>query len=65
MIGCAIAWGKTGYTIMEEGELNRQTWGLDIHHYLIAKPNGQPVPGKYTLEEAKAKIDSLEAEASE
>ena len=34
MIGNAIAWGKTGYSIIEEGELNRQTWALDVHHYL-------------------------------
>ena len=36
MIGNAIAWGKTGYSIIEEGELNRQTWALDVHHYLTA-----------------------------
>jgi len=36
MIGNAIAWGETGYSIIEEGELNRQTWALDVHHYLIA-----------------------------
>ncbi|EKF75286.1 hypothetical protein A11A3_04880 [Alcanivorax hongdengensis A-11-3] len=61
MIGSALAWGKTGYTIIEEGELNRQTWALDVHHYLIARPNGQPVAGTYTLEEAKARIEALEA----
>jgi len=48
MIGNAISWGQSGYSIIEEGELNRQTWALDVHHYLIAKPNGQPVPGKFT-----------------
>ena len=62
MIGNAMPWGKTGYTIIEEGELNRQTWALDVHHYLIAGPNGQPLPGQYTLEEAKARIEALEAE---
>ena len=62
MIGNAIAWGKTGYSIIEEGELNRQTWALDVHHYLIAKPNGQSLPGKFTLGEAKARIEALEAE---
>ena len=62
MIGNAQAWGRTGYSILEEGELNRETWALDIHHYLIAKPNGDNLPGRYTLEEAKAKIDALEKE---
>ena len=62
MIGNAITWGETGYSILEEGELNRDTWALDVHHYLIARPNGDPVPGRYTLEEAKAKIEALERE---
>lgn len=62
MIGNAIGWGQSGYSIIEEGELNRQTWALDIHHYLIAKPNGDNLPGRYTLEEAKAKIEALEKE---
>ncbi|EDX90067.1 hypothetical protein ADG881_2169, partial [Alcanivorax sp. DG881] len=30
-----------------------------MHHYLIAKPNGQSLPGKFTLEEAKARIEAL------
>lgn len=62
MIGCGIAWGKSGYSILEEGELNRETWALDIHHYLVARPDGSTVPGRYTLEEAKAKIEALEAQ---
>ncbi len=62
MIGNALAWGRTGYSILEEGELNRETWALDIHHYLIAKPNGDNLSGRYTLDEAKAKIDALEKE---
>ncbi len=64
MIGNAIVWGQSGYSIIEEGELNRQTWALDVHHYLIAKPSGQAVPGRFTLEQAKAKIEALEAEES-
>ena len=62
MIGNALAWGRTGYSILEEGELNRETWALDIHHYLIATPNGDNLPGRYTLDEAKAKIVALEKE---
>lgn len=62
MIGNALAWGRTGYSILEEGELNRETWALDIHHYLIAEPNGDNLPGHYTLDEAKAKIEALEKE---
>lgn len=62
MIGNAMAWGKTGYTILEEGELNRETWALDIHHYLIAQPNGENLPGRFSLEEARAKIEAIEAD---
>ncbi|MDX1804040.1 MAG: hypothetical protein R3292_08155 [Alcanivorax sp.] len=65
MIGCAIAWGESGYSIIEEGELNRQTWALDIHHYLIARPNGQTLPGTFTLAEAKKHIEALEAAAEQ
>ena len=61
MIGNAIAWGQSGYSIIEEGELNRQTWALDVHHYLVARPNGQNLPGRFSLEEAKRKIEALEA----
>ena len=62
MIGNAFAWGQTGYSILEEGELNRETWALDIHHYLIARPDGENLPGRFTLEQAKAKIEAIEAE---
>ncbi|MEQ3636714.1 hypothetical protein [Alcanivorax sp.] len=60
MIGNAFAWGENGYSIIEEGELNRQTWALDVKHYLIAKPSGEPLPGTFSLEEAKARIELLE-----
>ena len=63
MIGNAIPWGRTGYSILEEGELNRDTWALEVHHYLVARPSGENVPGRFTLDEAKAKIEALEAEA--
>ncbi len=32
MIGNGIAWGRTGYTIIEEGELQRETLQLRIDH---------------------------------
>ena len=36
MIGNAIAWGETGYSIIAEGELNRQTLALEVHHYPVS-----------------------------
>lgn len=65
MIGNGIAWGRTGYTIIEEGELDRATFALHIHHYLIAGPDGRPLPGRFaTLEAAKAFIEQREEAAA-
>lgn len=62
MIGNALPWGSQGYSIIEEGELNKQTWALDVHHFLVAEPNGQPLAGRFTLEQAKVHIETLEAQ---
>lgn len=60
MIGNGFAWGN-GYTIMEEGELDRDTWQLRVSHYLVAGPDGRPLPGHFaSLEAAKAFIDGRE-----
>tara|TARA_A100001391_G_scaffold180309_1_gene145742 strand:+ start:1618 stop:1806 length:189 start_codon:yes stop_codon:yes gene_type:complete len=62
MIGNGFAWGR--YTIMEEGELDRATWQLRVDHYLVAGPDGLPLPGQFpTLEAAKAFIDQREERA--
>ncbi|KAF0805390.1 hypothetical protein A6D6_02345 [Alcanivorax xiamenensis] len=63
MIGNGFAWGRTGYTIMEEGELDPATWQLKISHYLVAEPSGHTVPGRFTLEQARAWIEERESEA--
>lgn len=53
MIGNPIPWGKHGWVILEEGDLNPRTLQLDVSHYLVVTPAGQTVPGTFTLEEAK------------
>jgi len=63
VIGNGFAWGRTGYTIMEEGELDRSTWQLRVSHYLVAEPSGRAVPGRFTLEQAKRWIEERESEA--
>jgi len=62
MIGNGIAWGRTGYTIIEEGELQRETLQLRIDHYIVAGPDGRPLPGRFsTLEAAKTFVEQREA----
>lgn len=61
MIGNAIAWGQTGYTIIEEGQLQRETLQLRVDHYIVAGPDGRPLPGRFPrLEAAKAFIEQRE-----
>lgn len=61
MIGNGIAWGRRGYTIIEEGELQRGTLQLRVDHYLVAGPDGRPLPGRFkTLDDAKAFVDEQE-----
>lgn len=60
MIGNRLSHGETGYTILEEGELDRQSFQLRASHYLICRPNGETLDGTYTLEQAQAEIERLE-----
>ncbi|MBQ0754341.1 MAG: hypothetical protein KBT87_03685 [Gammaproteobacteria bacterium] len=61
MIGNHLAWGNSGYTILEEGELDRQTFQLRVAHYLVCMPTGQALEGIFTFDEAKREIERLEA----
>ncbi|WP_101676040.1 hypothetical protein [Alloalcanivorax mobilis] len=61
MIGNGIAWGERGHTIIEEGELDRATLQLRVDHYLVAAPDGRPLPGRFTtLQAAKMFIETRE-----
>lgn len=64
MIGNSMAWGNQGWVILEEGNINPQTLALDVAHYLVVSPAGNPVPGTFSLEEAKAWIETREPKAS-
>ena len=61
MIGDRHAWGRQGYTILEEGELERSTWQLEVAHYLICRPDGEQLPGTFSWEQACRRIEELEA----
>ena len=52
MIGNGYPHGKTGYVILEEGEINPSTLQLDVRHYLVIKPNGEQVSGNFSFEHA-------------
>ncbi|OUS32099.1 hypothetical protein A9Q99_01445 [Gammaproteobacteria bacterium 45_16_T64] len=59
MIANGFSYGGTGYVILEEGEIDPATYGFIVKHYLVSRPDGSTEPGAYSLEEAKAKIDTL------
>lgn len=62
MIGNRYSWGTTGYTILEEGEIDRQTLELRIRHYIVCRPDGEPLPQPFgSLDAARAAIEEIEA----
>lgn len=61
MIGNQLAWGDSGYTILEEGELDRESVQLRVTHYLVCMPSGEALDDVFTLNEAKREIERLEA----
>ena len=62
MIGNRFSWGAAGYTILEEGQLNRHTLQLEVSHYLVCRPDGEALDGHFTLEQARAEIERLEGQ---
>lgn len=61
MIGNGYPCGKTGYVILEEGDINPSTLQLDVRHYLVVKPNGEQVSGSFSFPEAEQFIHEQEA----
>ena len=62
MIGNRHAWGRRGYTILEEGRIDPATLALQVDHYLVCRPDGEPLAQEFdSLEAARAAIDALEA----
>ena len=65
MIGNGFPYGKTGFVILEEGEINAGTLKLDVHHYLVVKPNGEAVSGSFSFEAAQTYILDAEIKSEE
>lgn len=63
MIGNAYPWGQTGFSIVEEGELDASTLSLKIQHYRVVNRKGEMLEEKFaSLEEARTFIEAQEAE---
>ncbi len=65
MIGNGYPFGKTGYVILEEGDLDPSSWQLVVRHYLVVKPSGETVPGTFTFPEAQDHIKNAESKLLE
>jgi len=62
MIGNRYSVGSQGYTILEEGRINRETLALDVEHYLVCRPNGDTLARTFASRaDAEAEIQRLEA----
>ncbi|MEE2731565.1 MAG: hypothetical protein VYA55_12155 [Pseudomonadota bacterium] len=61
MIGNGFPYGRTGYVILEEGEINPSTLQLDVRHYLVVRPNGEQVSGNFSFPEAQQFIQEEES----
>lgn len=47
MIGHAYPVADTGYSVLEEGELNRHTLSLDVQCFRVANPRGELLETRY------------------
>ena len=64
MIGNAYAWGQTGFSIVEEGELDAATLSLRIEHYRVVNRKGEMLEDTFaTIEAAREFIYKTEKEA--
>lgn len=65
MIGNVFAWGQTGFSIVEEGDLDAASLSLKIHHYRIVNRQGEMLSEKFSdIDAARAFIEQQEAEKS-
>lgn len=62
MIGNRYPWGRRGFSILEQGEINRQTLELDVHEWLVCFPDGRLLASFDSLAAARRAIDEQEAQ---
>ncbi|MFN3714212.1 MAG: hypothetical protein ACK4SX_11170 [Alcanivoracaceae bacterium] len=61
MIGNRISWGSQGYTILEQGEINRDTLALDVTAWLVCRPDGEVIGSYLSLDAARQVVDGAGA----
>ncbi len=59
MIANAFPYGTTGWSLLEQGEINPETLELDLQGYLIANPAGEALPDLYSWQQAIDKLQAL------
>jgi hypothetical protein len=57
MIGNRYSHGTQGYTILEQGEINRQTLELDVASWLVCRPDGEVIGSYPSIQAARDAID--------
>lgn len=61
MIGNRYACGEAGYTLLEEGHIDRQSLQLVVEHWLVCRPDGSEC-GRYAdRQTAEQVIEGLSA----
>ncbi|HVK99493.1 MAG TPA: hypothetical protein VM553_06760 [Dongiaceae bacterium] len=61
MIGNGFPYGRSGYVILEEGDLDPSSLQLVVDHYLVVEPSGETVSGIFTFAEAQHFISQIES----
>lgn len=61
MIGNRYSHGVKGHTILEQGDINRQTLELEVTLWLVCRPDGTEFGGYATLAQAQHAIEQLES----
>lgn len=62
MIGNSYRYGSHGYTILEQGEINRQTLQLDVSAWLVCAANGNELGSYPSLAAAQQAIDQFQSQ---
>lgn len=60
MIGNRISCGSKGYTILEQGDINRATLELDVSSWLVCRPDGSELGSYPTLALARQAVEQAE-----